>query len=125
MMKFEIGDWVQGRSADGEFITGYLETLDPQQNIARVRVVQSDNRDTAGKLIAVRHSWLRQLPEYTERNAVQLKSLIDIALAAGDEAWFNELTASLNERRSLNEESSVEPSVPTSIINRLGIYGKM
>ena len=122
-MKYEIGDWVQGRSGEGEFITGYLEASDHLQGVARVRVVQSDNENAAGKLIAVRHSWLRELPEYTEHNEVQLKSLIDIALTARDEAWFRELSASLNEIRAGRGERP-EPVLPfPGIVNRLGIYG--
>lgn len=61
-MKFEIGDWVQGKTVDGEFIHGYIETLDAQQEIVRVRVVQSDHEEAVGKTVAVRSSWLKQLP---------------------------------------------------------------
>ncbi|MFD1953560.1 IDEAL domain-containing protein [Paenibacillus thailandensis] len=122
-MKYEVGDWVQGRSAEGEFITGYLEASDHTHGVAKVRVVQSDNEGSAGKLIAVRHSWLRELPEYTERSAVQLESLIDIALAAKDEAWFYELTADLNKVRGSSGGKEAAVRIAPGIVNRLGIYG--
>lgn len=49
--RFEIGDWVQGRSREAELIHGYVETVDSNQGIIKVFVVESDNEKTIGKSI--------------------------------------------------------------------------
>ncbi|QAY66683.1 hypothetical protein [Paenibacillus protaetiae] len=121
MNSYEIGDWVHGRSAEGEWISGFLEASDAGQHIAKVRVVQSDNERAVGKLAAVRYNWIKALPVYEDLNAVQLHSLIDIALAAKDEAWFYELAGRLeNTSGQSGERRSTEPA--PFILNRLGTY---
>ncbi|HWO53478.1 MAG TPA: hypothetical protein VNM49_03675 [Paenibacillus cookii] len=121
-MKFEIGDWVQGKTVDGEFIHGYIETLDAQQEIVRVRVVQSDHEEAVGKTVAVRSSWLKQLPAAPLTDRQNLESLIDLALSTWDEAWFDELTGLLEGLSSEEERGKQRARLQGSFRNRLGLF---
>jgi hypothetical protein len=121
MMKFEISDWVQGKTVEGEFIQGYIETTDDQRDLVRVRVVQSDHEAAVGKTVTVHSSWLKQLPLNSLNDRKNIESLIDLALATYDETWFNELTDRLN---SLQHEgkSKLKTRVRGTLINRLGLF---
>jgi len=121
-MKFEIGDWVQGKTVDGEFIHGYIETVDAQQEIVRVRVVQSDHEEAVGRTVAVRSSWLKQLPAAPLQDRQNLESLIDLALSTWDEAWFDELTGRLNNVSSEEEQGKQRARLQGSFRNRLGLF---
>ncbi|MFF2445519.1 hypothetical protein ACFVSW_00345 [Neobacillus sp. NPDC058068] len=63
--RFENGDWVQGRSRDGELIHGYVETIDSVQEIVKVRVVESDNEKAISKSIWLPIKWAEKLPDVT------------------------------------------------------------
>jgi predicted RNA-binding protein with RPS1 domain len=93
--RFENGDWVQGRSSDGELIHGYVETLDSIQEIVKVKVVESDNEKAISKSIWLLNKWAEKLPDLTVSNESQLLSLIDLALLSKDEQWFMELSTKL------------------------------
>lgn len=93
--RFENGDWVQGRSRDGELIHGYVETIDSIQGIVKVNVVESDNKKAIGKSIWLLNKSAEKLPDLTVRNESQLLSLIDLALLSKDEQWFMELSTKL------------------------------
>ncbi|MEH7485023.1 IDEAL domain-containing protein [Neobacillus drentensis] len=93
--RFVNGDWVQGRSRDGELIHGYVETIDSIQGIVKVNVVESDNEKAIGKSIWLLNKWAEKLLDLTVSNESQLLSLIDLALLSKDEQWFMELSAKL------------------------------
>lgn len=93
--RFENGDWVQGRSRDGELIHGYVETIDAIQGIVKVNVVESDNKKAIGKSIWLLNKSAEKLPDLTVSNESQLLSLIDLALLSKDEQWFMELSTKL------------------------------
>jgi predicted RNA-binding protein with RPS1 domain len=95
MAKFEYGDWVQGRSRDGELIHGYVETIDSIQDIVKVNVVESDNEKAIGKSIWLLNKSAEKLPDLSVSNESQLLSLIDLALLSKDELWFMELSTKL------------------------------
>ena len=95
MAKFEYGDWVQGRSRDGELIHGYVETIDSIQDIVKVNVVESDNEKAIGKSIWLLNKSAEKLPDLSVNNESQLLSLIDLALLSKDEQWFMELSTKL------------------------------
>ncbi|WP_152398971.1 hypothetical protein [Paenibacillus cellulositrophicus] len=124
MMRFEVSDWVQGKTVDGEFIHGYIETVDAQKGIARVRVVQSDNEEAVGRVIGVRESWLRSLPVNPLADKNNVESLIDIALATYDEAWFNELTDRLNGTKRKNSKNGDGIRLNGRPNNRHGLFEK-
>jgi hypothetical protein len=89
------GDWVQGRSREGELIHGFVETVDSIQEIVKVNVVESDNEKTIGKSIWLLNTSAEKLPDLTVSNESQLLSLIDLALLSKDEQWFMELSMQL------------------------------
>ena len=93
--RFENGDWVQGRSKDGELIHGYVETTDSIKGIVKVNVVESDNEKAIGKSIWLLNKSAEKLPDITVNNESQLLSLIDLALLSKDEQWFMELSTKL------------------------------
>ncbi|MBB3131118.1 hypothetical protein FHS19_005838 [Paenibacillus rhizosphaerae] len=124
MMRFEVSDWVQGKTVDGEFIHGYIEMVDAHKGIARVRVVQSDNEEAVGRVIGVRESWLRSLPVNPLADKNNVESLIDMALATYDEAWFNELTDRLNGSESKNGKKGDGIRLNGRPNNRLGLFEK-
>ena len=95
MAEFEYGDWVQGRSRDGELIHGYVETIDSIQDIVKVNVVESDNEKAIGKSIWLLNESAEKLPDLSVTNESQLLSLIDLALLSKDELWFMELSTKL------------------------------
>jgi hypothetical protein len=95
MAEFEYGDWVQGRSRDGELIHGYVETIDSIQGIVKVNVVESDNEKAIGKSIWLLNKSAEKLPDLTVSTESQLLSLIDLALLSKDEQWFMELSTKL------------------------------
>ncbi|WP_028612806.1 hypothetical protein [Paenibacillus harenae] len=123
-MKFNIGDWVQGKSKEGELIHGFIDTIDILQGIVTVYVVNSDNEETIGKVVAVREHWLRSSTDIKLDNAQVVHNLIDMALATWDEEWFMELTDSLKSiEGSSNEKGSGTVSYPFHH-NRLGPVGR-
>jgi len=119
-MKFNISDWVQGKTKDGELIHGFVETVDILQGFVTVNVVQSDNEEVIGKIVAVRSSWLKNVSDISLDNAQVFQNTIDLALDTWDEAWFMELTnaqkASGNEATQAGDRSNLY-SFPA---NRLG-----
>ncbi|GIO33354.1 MULTISPECIES: hypothetical protein [Paenibacillus] len=123
-MKFEIGDWVQGKTVDGEFIHGYIETADAQREIVRVRVVQSDHEEAVGKTVSVRGSWLKLLPVNSLEDPDNLESLVDLALSTMDEVWFQELTDRMKQLRSDKGKETREIPFRGKLSNRWGLSGK-
>lgn len=93
--RVEIGDWVQGRSRDGELIHGYVETVDSDQGMVKVNVIESDNEKAIGKFVWIVNKWTKKLTNLTNSNESQLLTLIDLALLTKDEQWFMELSAKL------------------------------
>ncbi|MFB9278899.1 IDEAL domain-containing protein [Cohnella cellulosilytica] len=119
-MKFEIGDWVQAKTRNGEFVHGFIESIDQAQGMAKVFVVRSDNEQSAGKTTTVLEHWLRELPAYAPEEEDSLYSLIDLALATRDEAWFMELTRSLPASSGRERQSGGLSYRRRTPVNRLG-----
>ncbi|RUQ30602.1 IDEAL domain-containing protein [Peribacillus cavernae] len=92
----EIGDWVLGKSRNGELIRGYIEKIDILQGAVKVFVIESDNEKTIGKRIGMLHNWVEKLPVSTKVNDGQTLDLIDLALLTRDEQWFIDLSEKLN-----------------------------
>jgi len=117
---FNIGEWVQGNTQEGELVHGYIETVDPTRGTVGIHVIASDNEESVGTEVEVRRSLVKRLQDSSSYDKEQLNSLIDLALAARDEAWFMELTTQL---LALQPGSRVkEAPVPAvaHIKNRLG-----
>ncbi|KKI90527.1 group-specific protein [Bacillus sp. SA1-12] len=97
----KTGDWIKGKSQDGELIVGYIESLDIPKGVVKVTVVTSDNNETIGKTISVLAKQIKRLPDSKVTNKEQLLFLIDLALSTGDEEWFIELSSKLNSMKQL------------------------
>ncbi|AEI39398.1 IDEAL domain-containing protein [Paenibacillus mucilaginosus] len=98
-MKFEEGQWVQGRTAEGELIQGWVESSDSLDRIVRVHVVNSDHVDILGKRVTVREAWLKALPANPFGGTEGVCDVIDLALSTRDRDWFLELTEQLGGSR--------------------------
>ncbi|MFK9095062.1 IDEAL domain-containing protein [Bacillus salipaludis] len=107
--RFENGDWVQGRSRDGELIHGYVETVDSIQEIVKVKVIECDNDEAINKSIWLLNKRAEKLPDLPVSNESQLLSLIDLALLSKDEQWFMELStqlADIKKKSKVNNKKS-------------------
>ncbi|MEH6939342.1 IDEAL domain-containing protein [Bacillus sp. JJ664] len=97
----KTGDWVKGKSVDGELVIGFIESLTILDEIVKVNVINSDNKTTVGKTIQMRNKNVKKMPDSKVKNKEQIRFLIDLALSTGDEDWFNELSSQLNSMRQL------------------------
>ncbi|MGN7177147.1 group-specific protein [Paenibacillus sp. FSL R5-0490] len=95
----KTGDWVKGKSREGELIIGYIENLD--EGIIKTKVISSDNKTIEGKIIPLQSKQVKKIPAAKVSNKEQIHFLIDLALSTGDEEWFFELTSKLNSMREL------------------------
>jgi hypothetical protein len=91
-MSLKIGDWVKGRTHDGELIQGYLEDVNNIQGFAKVKVIECDNKFRRGKTIEVLDHWIEKIPESSEITEEYINMLIDLALLTKDEEWFMDLS---------------------------------
>ncbi|MED3897499.1 MULTISPECIES: IDEAL domain-containing protein [Priestia] len=91
----KVGDWVKGKSRNGELIYGYIQTINPSKKAALINVVKSDDEKMVGTTIGMMDGKIEKLPLQKTAHEEQILSLIDLALLTKDEAWFIELTAEL------------------------------
>ena len=117
---FAVGDWIKAESNQGELIHGYIETLNPFQEKVEVHVVVSDNNETIGKKVKLYREQIKKLPTSTPNNKEQIRSLIDVALAAKDKEWFMELTNQLNEIQQDSKQNNTETPADSEFSNQLG-----
>ncbi|RSK47867.1 IDEAL domain-containing protein [Bacillus canaveralius] len=117
---FEIGDWVKGKSRNGELIRGYIETIDPINGIIKVNVLDSDNDKSIGKTVATLSRWVAKLSVAEKRDEEDLGYLIDLALITNDEPWFMELTTELSALKQASKETQQKDPATLTFTNRLG-----
>lgn len=98
----KTGDWVKGKSREGELIIGYIENL--EEGIIKTKVISSDNKTIEGKIIPLQSKQVKKMPAAKVANKEQIHFLIDLALSTGDEEWFFELSTKLNSMRELVKE---------------------
>ncbi|HZG71482.1 MAG TPA: hypothetical protein VEY51_08080, partial [Chondromyces sp.] len=81
-LRLEVGNWVKGRTQNGELVIGYIEEINVLRNIdvIEVMVITSDNNEIVGQTIKMLDIWLEYLPVSSEKSEGQLLSLIDLAL---------------------------------------------
>ncbi len=97
----KVGDWVRGISNEGEFILGYIASLDDVEGVVTVIIVKRDNKYTKNEAILLLSKHVTKLPESKAINKEQILYLIDLALLTGDEEWFIELSSKLNSIKEL------------------------
>ena len=96
-----VGDWIKGKSRDGELFIGYIESLDILDEKVNATITSSDDEAMVGKTIPFATGGVKKLPDPKVKNKEQIQYLIDLALATGDEEWFMELSEKLNSMREL------------------------
>ncbi|MBT2757746.1 IDEAL domain-containing protein [Mesobacillus foraminis] len=101
----KTGDWVKGRSRDGELIIGYTESINNSDGVVAVHVVTSDNEESIGRTVQLLAKRVKKLPDSKIPNKEQISFLIDLALSTGDEEWFLELSSQLKSMRKLMKEA--------------------
>jgi hypothetical protein len=94
-----IGDWIKGKTNDGALIIGYVQTIDLSLGIVSVTIVTCDNKQSIGKTLKVLRRSVEKLPVSTTDTEEQLRQLIDLSLATGDQEWFKELSLKLKSVR--------------------------
>ncbi|MCP3762364.1 IDEAL domain-containing protein [Domibacillus sp. A3M-37] len=94
--KFNVGHWVQGETWDKQRICGYVINIENPEDIAKVYIVDSINKELPGRMIRVLSKSLQKVPEQAPAKAA-LEQLIDIALLTKDEEWFKQLSKQLCE----------------------------
>lgn len=102
------GDWVKGKSPDGELLLGYLQNVDLMKGLVMVNVVKCDNEHQVGKTMMLQKKRVEKLPVSATKNEHQLTQLIDLALKTRDEQWFMDLSTELNLIRSTFKQSSTQ-----------------
>ncbi|WP_141505573.1 hypothetical protein [Paenibacillus luteus] len=119
-MKFNISDWVQGKTKDGELIHGFVETIDILQGFVTVNVVKSDNEEVIGKIVAVRSSWLKNVSDIAVDDGQLFQNSINLALDTWDEAWFMELTNTRKASEGAAAQAGDKSNIYSFPVNRLG-----
>jgi IDEAL domain len=120
--RLEHGDWIKGKTRNGELIRGYIESIDFLHGIAKVHVVESDNKKIIGKTIGALINLIEKLPVSTEMNKEQIFQLIDLALLTKDEEWFIDLSTKLNSLGKVSNVNKKNDNVSPTGINRIGKF---
>jgi hypothetical protein len=118
--QWAVGDWVIGKSKNGELIHGFIESIEAQHGNVKVYVVECDNDSTVGKTIVTPSQYVEVLPEAIIDSEEQVLDLIDLALLTQDKAWFMELTTKAASLKKAAPGREAGRPVPTSVRNRLG-----
>ena len=123
MTPFEIGDWVKGKSKDGELIRGFIEAIDFLQGTVKVYVVACDQEKTIGRTIETLNKWVKKCSVSETVQEDQIHYLVDLALETHDVEWFNQLSTQLNTLRSGLKRTNQKERSHFSPVNRLGQSG--
>jgi hypothetical protein len=107
----QIGDWVSGTSIVDQKVIGYVESMDIYGGI-KVHVTQSDHERAIGYVVESRLAKLEKLNEYIPSDEIDLRSLMDLALATRDQPWFEELGAALRKLQPAGSGHSAHKRVP-------------
>lgn len=91
---FREGDWVSGASQEDEKFIGYVLSID-HGSLVHIGVTQSDREEIVGHTVQTKLAKVRKLTDDAPSTSEELRSLIELALATHDKAWFEELSAKL------------------------------
>jgi IDEAL domain. len=92
------GDWVKGRTVNGELMYGYVVDYDSNEGAVKVAVVACDRESTIGRTIETLNYLIKPFPLQPLNND-QLRSMTDLALITSDREWFMDLSAQLARRK--------------------------
>lgn len=96
-MQFQVGEWVQGETWDKQRIYGYIIKIEDPEDIMKVYIVDSVNKELIGRMIHVLSKSIEKVPDTVVTEEAALEQLIDIALLTKDEEWFERLIAQLKD----------------------------
>ncbi|HWO96633.1 MAG TPA: IDEAL domain-containing protein [Bacillus sp. (in: firmicutes)] len=108
----KAGDWVKGKSREGELIHGYVEMIDSRQGAVKVNIVECDNEDMIGTTIWLLNNRVEKLPDVRTGSEEQILNLIDVALSTKDKQWFMELSEKLKSLRKTSEAGIKRTIIP-------------
>lgn len=94
-MQFQVGDWIQGETWDKQRIYGYVIKIEDPEDIMKVYIVDSVNRELIGRMIHVLSKSIEKVADTIVTEEAALEQLIDMALLTKDEEWFERLIAQL------------------------------
>lgn len=118
--KLAVGDWVRGKTKQGELIHGFVENVDSTGSTVHVYVVNSDNDMALGKVVATRASWVEAMAKTSLIDEEQVYDLIDLALATKDREWFMELSAMAASWKKNEKAGKNRSAEQRHVRNRLG-----
>ncbi|WP_010631820.1 hypothetical protein [Sporolactobacillus vineae] len=93
------GDWVKGRTVNGELMCGYVIDFDSNDGTVKVAVVACDRESTVGRTVETLNYLIKPFPVQPFNND-QLRSLADLALITSDREWFMDLSGQLAKSKS-------------------------
>lgn len=92
--KWKKGDWVKGRTVNGELMHGYIEAFNDEDGTVKVHVVACDRESTVGRTIETLSYLIKPFPILPLSNT-QLRSITDLALITSDRDWFMDLSSQI------------------------------
>ncbi|TGA97777.1 hypothetical protein E4665_10270 [Sporolactobacillus shoreae] len=93
--KWNKGDWVKGRTVNGELMHGYIVDFDSDDGTVKVNVVACDRESTVGRTVETLNYLIKPFPVLPMNND-QLRSITDLALITSDRDWFMDLSSKLS-----------------------------
>lgn len=115
-----VGEWVRGKTKQGELIHGFVESIDSTGSTVRVYVVNCDNDLTVGKVVAIPANRVEVMQESSVFDEEQLSDLIDLALSTRDQEWFRELVATSKTLQKSSQGKEKGSAEHRHVRNRLG-----
>lgn len=94
-MQFQVGDWIQGETWDKQKIYGYVVKIEDPEDIMKVYIIDSVNKELIGRMIHVLSKSIKKVLDTVVTEGAALEQLIDMALLTKDEEWFEQLIAQL------------------------------
>ncbi|WP_227937755.1 hypothetical protein [Alkalihalobacillus deserti] len=96
----KVGDWVKGKTRNGELLRGYVEHIETFNTLMQVKVIVSDNKKLIGRIIKLDENELEKQPIISDWSEGELFNLIDLSLSTRDKQWFIENSWKLKRKRN-------------------------
>ncbi|RYL94405.1 hypothetical protein EWI07_05660 [Sporolactobacillus sp. THM7-4] len=104
--KWKKGDWIKGRTVNGELMHGYIVDYNDEDGTVKVHVVACDRESTVGRTVETLGYLIKPFP-IQPLNGEQLRSMTDLALMTSDREWFMDLSSKLaGMSRDTHDDSS-------------------
>ncbi|MDF2911202.1 MAG: hypothetical protein K0Q56_2083 [Sporolactobacillus laevolacticus] len=107
--KWKKGDWVKGRTVNGELMHGFVVGYNHEEGTVKIHVVACDRDSTIGRVIETLSYLIKPFP-IMPLNGEQLRSMTDLALITSDRDWFMDLSSQLSEMGETTSNSSAQMS---------------